>query len=137
MYDIVFISYGEPNADENYRHLKTRFPMAKRVTGVKGIHHAHIEAAMKCFTPMFWVVDADAYILDDFDFSYIVPKHDQDTVHVWRSQNPVNGLTYGYGGIKLLPRRATMNMNVLTSDMTTSITNKFKIMRPSIKHNQI
>ena len=48
MYDIVFISYQEPNADENYDKLKERFPLAKRVHGVKGIHQAHIEAAKKC-----------------------------------------------------------------------------------------
>ena len=32
MYDIVFISYQEPNADEVYEDLKARFPMAKRCT---------------------------------------------------------------------------------------------------------
>ena len=42
MYDIVFISYQEPNADENYNKLLKRFPLAKRVHGVKGIHQAHI-----------------------------------------------------------------------------------------------
>lgn len=56
MYDIVFISYQELNADENYAALKERFPMVKRVHGVKGIHQAHITAAKKCFTKMFWAV---------------------------------------------------------------------------------
>ena len=50
MYDIVFISYNELAADDNYALLKARFPMAKRVHGVKGIHQAHIKAAKKCFT---------------------------------------------------------------------------------------
>ena len=45
MYDIVFISYEEPNADDVYAELKERYPMAKRVHGVKGIHQAHIAAA--------------------------------------------------------------------------------------------
>jgi len=63
MYDIVFISYNETNAEENWLKLKERFPRAKRVDGVKGIHQAHIAAAKKCFTKMFWVVDADAIIL--------------------------------------------------------------------------
>ena len=34
--------------------------MAKRVKDVEGIHQAHIAAAKKCFTKMFWVVDGDA-----------------------------------------------------------------------------
>ncbi len=53
MYDIVFISYKELNADENWEVLKSRFPTAKRIHGVKGIHQAHIAAAKKCFTKMF------------------------------------------------------------------------------------
>lgn len=128
MYDIVFISYQEPNADENFERLKTKFPTAKRVHGVKGIHQAHIAAAKKCFTKMFWIVDGDAQIVDDFDFSYQVSAWDLDTVHVWRSQNPVNDLVYGYGGVKLFPRRLTIRMDTSKPDMTTSITDKFKAM---------
>jgi len=128
MYDIVFISYQEPSADANYAALKTRFPMTKRVHGVKGIHQAHIAAAKKCFTKMFWIVDGDAVIMDDFNFDYKVPSHQQDHVHVWRSKNPVNDLVYGYGGIKLFPRRMTINMDTSKPDMTTSITDKFKPM---------
>ena len=128
MYDIVFISYQESNADENYAALKERFPMAKRVDGVKGIHQAHIKAAKKCFTKMFWIVDADAIVMDDFKFDYTAPDHQLDHVHVWRSQNPINDLVYGYGGIKLFPRKLTIDMDISKPDMTTSITNKFKAM---------
>jgi len=126
MYDIVFISYKEPNADDNWEVLKSRFPMVKRVHGVKGIHQAHIAAAKKCFTKMFWIVDADAIVMDDFKFDYEVPEHQLDHVHVWRSQNPINDLVYGYGGLKLFPRKLTINMDVSKPDMTTSITDKFK-----------
>lgn len=128
MYDIVFISYQEINADINYNALKQRFPMAKRVDGVKGIHQAHIQAAKKCFTKMFWVVDADAKILPSFNFDYVVPTHQLDHVHVWRSVNPINDLEYGYGGVKLLPRELTIKMDVSNLDMTTSISNRFKAM---------
>lgn len=126
MYDIVFISYNEAYADENWNLLKSRFPTAKRVDGVKGIHQAHIKAAKKCFTKMFWVVDADAKLLDSFDFDYEVDEYNLETVHVWRSLNPVNGLTYGYGGVKLLPRALTIKMDTNKPDMTTSISSKFK-----------
>lgn len=126
MYDIIFISYDEPTADKNYSLLKERFPMAKRMHGVKGIHQAHIKAAKKCFTKMFWIVDADAIIVDDFNFDYVVPDHQLDHVHVWRSQNPVNDLVYGYGGVKLFPRKLTIDMDISKPDMTTSISSKFK-----------
>lgn len=126
MYDIIFISYNEAYADNNWNLLKSRFPTAKRVDGVKGIHQAHIKAAKKCFTKMFWVVDADAQLVPDFSFDYEVDDYNLETVHVWRSINPVNDLEYGYGGVKLLPRRLTLKMDTSKPDMTTSISDKFK-----------
>jgi hypothetical protein len=128
MYDIIFVSYNEAYANENFANLKERFPLIKRIDNIKGIHQAHIAAAKKAFTKMFWVVDADAIILDTFKFDYVVPECDLDIVHVWRSRNPVNGLEYGYGGVKLLPKKLTMNMPIDSIDMTMGISNKFKVM---------
>lgn len=128
MYDIVFISYNEPNAEQNWKSLKERFPMAKRVDKIKGIHQAHIAAAKKTFTKMFWAVDGDAQIVPSFKFDYEVPEWDLETVHVWRSKNPINDLEYGYGGVKLLPRVLTEQMSITNVDMTTSISKNFKAM---------
>ncbi len=125
-YDIVFISYFEDNAEENYEALLKRFPRAKRINKIKGIHNAHIKAAEKCNTDMIWIVDGDAIIKPDFNFDYEVSTYEQDIVHVWRSQNPINDMIYGYGGIKLLPRKLTLNMDTSTADMTTAISKKFK-----------
>jgi len=127
-YDIIFISYNEPQADENFARLKARFPYAQRVQGIKGIHQAHIAAAKKAFTKMFWVVDADAQILDTFNFDHVVSEYDLENVHVWRSMNPINDLEYGYGGVKLLPKSLTQNMDISKPDMTTSISSLFKAM---------
>ena len=127
-YDIVFISYNEPNADDNYNRLIERFPRAKRVHGIKGIHQAHIEAAKLCTTNMFFVVDGDAQVLEDFAFEHQVPKWQRDQVFVWRSRNPINDLEYGYGGVKLFPVKETINMDVTKTDMTTSISPKFNAM---------
>lgn len=126
MYDIFFISYNESNADENYKKLTLRFPYAQRTHGVKGIHEAHLASAKKSFTKMFWVVDGDAEILDTFNFDYVVSKYDRECVHVWRSKNPLNGLEYGYGGVKLLPKHLTIAMDMSKLDMTTSISSLFK-----------
>ena len=128
MYDIFFISYGEPNAEANWTKLKSRFPHAKRVKDVEGIHQAHMTAAKRSFTPMFWVVDADAEVLDSFQFDYSVWEGDYDIVHVWRSRNPVNDLIYGYGGVKLLPKKLTLALDTTKIDMTTSIGSRFKAM---------
>jgi hypothetical protein len=128
LYDVVFISYNEANAEENYLRLLDKCPRAKRVHGVKGIHNAHIKAATLCDTDMIWVVDGDAVIEDDFNFDLVMSSYDIDCVHVWRSRNPINDLEYGNGGVKLLPRQLTLNMDTNTSDMTTSISKKFKAM---------
>lgn len=128
-YDIVFISSDEKLAEQNYEILTNRFPRAHRVSNVKGIHQAHIAAAKLCDTEMFWVVDGDAEIIDNFYFDYYVPRYDPDskrTVHVWKSLNPVNNLIYGYGAVKLLPRQLTLDMDITKPDMTTSISPLFK-----------
>jgi hypothetical protein len=127
-YDIVFISYNEPNADYNFEKLKERFPRTKRIHGIEGIHQAHIAAAQLADTELFYVVDGDAFIVDDFNFDYAVPRYEKFHVHVWRSKNPFNELIYGYGGVKLLPREKTINMDVMSTDMTTSISNNFKLV---------
>jgi hypothetical protein len=127
IYDIVFISYFEKFADLHLEKLKSKFSKHKiyHVKDITGIHNAHIEAAKIATTEMLWVVDADAIIVDTFDFTFQKPYYEKDTVYVWQSQNPINDLVYGYGGIKLLPKNLTMKMKLDTVDMTTSISNRF------------
>ena len=130
-FDIAFISYYESFADENYRRLNYPSHKIYRVDGVKGIHQAHIEAAKMCQTDMFYVIDADAIIESDFEFNYQIPYYDfnaKSTVHVWKSRNPINGLEYGNGGVKLLPRQMTIDMDLSKPDMTTSISKWFRPM---------
>jgi len=128
MYDIIFISNNEPNADENWEILRSRFILAKRINDVKGIHNAHILAAKSSFTKMFWVVDGDARVLEEFKFDYVVPEYDLDCVHIFHSRNPINDLVYGYGAVKLLPRRLTLDVDTTSLDMTLSINNKIKVI---------
>lgn len=127
-FDIVMITYDEPDADKNYELLLKRFPKAKRVHGVSGIREAHIAAANLVNTEMFWVVDGDAIIKDSFEFKFNEIELDLNTVYVWKSENPINGLTYGYGGIKLLPTELTKNLDKNKPDITTSISNNFAII---------
>jgi cellulose synthase/poly-beta-1,6-N-acetylglucosamine synthase-like glycosyltransferase len=133
-HDVVFISYGETNAEKNFELLKQKYPKAKRVDGVAGIHEAHIDAAKIATTDYFWVVDADSVLVDDFTFEFLVPFYEKPKVRVWRSKNPVNGLIYGYGGVKLLPRFYTLHMKKNKPDMTTSISDLYE---PIIKLSNI
>ena len=66
--DIIFLSYDEPNADDNWHKLKDRYPHAKRVHGIKGIWEAHCECAKVSRSDHFFLVDGDNEILPEFDF---------------------------------------------------------------------
>jgi hypothetical protein len=128
MYDIIFISNNEIPAENHWRRLKSRFVTAYRIDGIKGIHAAHKLAANRALTKMFWVVDGDSYILDSFNFSYKVHDYDQDIVHIFKSINPINGLKYGYGAVKLLPKRLTQQLDESSLDMTMNISKKIKVI---------
>lgn len=128
MYEVFFISYHEINADEHWLKVKTRFPAARRINDVKGIRQAHIVAAEKSWTDLFYVVDGDADIVDDFSFDYKADEYNRQSVHVWHSINPVNDLRYGYGAIKLLPKKKVLEMDFNKPDMTTSISENFVVI---------
>jgi len=124
VFDIVFISYNEPNADSNWSKLRGRFPYARRVQGVAGIHKAHIVAAKTSLSEMIWIVDGDSQVTDDFNFENPEGLW-KESVYVYQAQNPLNSLSYGYGGIKLLPKWKTIHMDPTSVDMTTSISEHF------------
>jgi hypothetical protein len=126
--DVVFISYNEPNAEDNWKKVLAKAPNAKRVNGVKGIVAAHKQAADIVTTDMFYVVDGDADLADYWDFKFQPNLFDRDCVHVWRSINPVNDLKYGYGGVKLFPTKLVISADPTNTDMTTSLSDKFKLM---------
>ena len=127
-YDVIMLSYQEKFADRNYAKLLERVPNAKRVHGVKGIFNAHQAAANLADTRMFYVIDADALLLEEFNFEYFPSVWDEDTVHTWKSKNPVNDLIYGYGGLKLFPTQLLRDATDWRIDFTTSISEKFKPM---------
>lgn len=133
MYDLFMITYDEPMADYHWRALHDRFPSARRIEGVKGIHAAHRAAATASRTKHFWVVDADNEVIAQ-DFSYKVPEWDSGYVHLWHAKNPVNGLVYGWGGIKLFPRRVVLDRTEDGLDMTTSFELKIIPECASITH---
>ena len=110
-FDIVYISFDEPNAEQNYADLIDKCPWAKRSHGVFGSDAAHKAAAQLADTDRFITVDADNIVDPDFfnveiDMSRI---RDNDVIS-WAGKNEVNGLVYGNGGIKCWPKDVVMNM---------------------------
>ena len=101
-FDIIFLSYDEPNADKNFADLCNKAPWAKRVHGVKGFDAAHKAAAAAAETDRFITVDADNIVRDDFlSIELDMTKINRHDVISWAGKNVVNGLVYGNGGLKL------------------------------------
>ena len=110
-FDIIFISFDEPNADENYADLLDKCPWAKRSHGVFGSDAAHKAAADLAETDRFITIDADnivdpAFLSVDVDMDAI---GDMDVIS-WAGKNVINGLVYGNGGIKCWPKRVVYGM---------------------------
>lgn len=106
----IFLSYAEDNADDNWQLLLKQNPVAKRVHGVRGFDSAHRAASEKAktlkATPFFITVDGDNEVMSDFwelDTENIPPEFRLDTKAVlsWNAYNPMTGLCYGNGGLKL------------------------------------
>ena len=119
--DVVFISYHESNAEENWQRVLQKAPNAKRVDGVAGILNAHRAAAELAETDMFFVVDGDAYLVDEFDFTFSPDIFNRNSAYVYRSINPINRLSYGYGGVKVLPKQQVMYSDTNNVDITSSV----------------
>jgi len=119
-FDIFMISFHEAEADRNFAELKARFPEAKHVKNVEGIGNAHKEVGKQATSEMVWIVDADAEILEDFNFDYTPPMANMgNTTYVWSARNPINGLEYGYGGVKLFPKTQLEQLGHELPDYTT------------------
>jgi hypothetical protein len=111
--DIVYLSYDEPNAEENYADLLKLVPWAKRVHGVEGSDAAHKACARLSETHRVIVVDGDNKIRPDFLKQEVEFKDEVDldkSVISWGAQNVINGLIYGNGGIKCWPTQLVLDM---------------------------
>jgi hypothetical protein len=93
--DIVFISYDEPEADENYKKLSEKFPRAKRVHGVVGMENALAEAARVSSTPWYFAVFGKTELHPEFDFTFQPDYFQQPKHYIFYSENRVNKLVYG------------------------------------------
>ena len=109
-FDVVFLSYDEPNADLHYADLCNKVPWAKRVHGVKGSDHAHKAAAELSDTDWFVTVDADNIVDPDFFNLELDMSDPKIQVYGWCGRNSINGLRYGNGGLKIWKKDFVLNM---------------------------
>jgi len=109
-FDVIFLSYDEPNCEKHYAQLLDICPWAKRVHGVKGFDSAHRACAEVSDTEWFITVDGDNTVRPDF-FDVQVNIDNRIGCISWRGLNAINGLAYGNGGLKLWAKSFVERMN--------------------------
>ena len=112
-YTTVFLSYDEPNCEENYQHLLSLNPNALRVHGVKGSDTAHKEVGKLSKTENVIVIDGDNFVKPNF-FNTTIELPDttdlKTSVLSFSAYNTINGNSYGNGGIKVWPVKLLEDM---------------------------
>ncbi|MFF2013717.1 hypothetical protein ACFVWY_32285 [Streptomyces sp. NPDC058195] len=110
-FDAVFLSYDEPMANSLHARVqRTLGGLVKRLHGVHGMRRAYRLCAEVVEREQFFLADGDFAIDTDFDQVSVAPLDEGVSMRVWRTVNPVNGLSYGYGGLKLIRRSALREM---------------------------
>ena len=111
--DIIFLSYDEPNAEENWTDLKNKIPWAKGVHGVEGSDAAHKACADLSDTKHFVTVDGDTIVDPKFmhvELDYEKLGVDDDYQFSWCGKVNINGLMYGNGSLKMWTKDFVQNM---------------------------
>ena len=127
-YPVVFLSYDEPNADENYEYLLKFRPDALRVHGVKGSDAAHKACAESVSDTRFFTVDGDCRV----DMKFWRSLHIHSPVEIndhstlsFSGRNSVNGLCYGNGGVKLWSKQAVLEMRTHEASQSSDSSTDF------------
>ena len=116
--DCIYLTYDEPNAEENWVKIKNMIPWAQRVDGIKGSDAAHKAAGVTSSTERFVLIDGDN-IPDPAFFNLTLEFPTEEYEHAvfrWRARNHVNGLMYGNGGLSSWTKEFVANM--LTHEAT-------------------
>ncbi|MEM9972097.1 MAG: hypothetical protein AAF762_13510, partial [Pseudomonadota bacterium] len=110
-FPVVFMSYDEPCAEQNWMALRRVVPGAVRVHGVTGLDACHKAAADAVGGDWVVTVDADTRLLPGAE-RIVVPDDLLSDVYRldWLSRNSVNGLWTGNGCLKLWPKRLLRDM---------------------------
>lgn len=111
LFDAVMLSYDEPIADKLHARLQRVLSMpVKRLHGVHGMRRAYRLTAELVDSEQFLLADGDFVVGTEFDIRSVKPLDADVSMRVWQARNTINGLVYGYGGLKLIRRTALREM---------------------------
>lgn len=121
---VYFLYTDEDNLNENWERLQMFAPWAEAIASVGTIFESHKHIADRCESDRFYVVDADCWIVDKFTFNKKIDLTPR-SVAVFRAKNPINGLVYGHGGIKLFSKDCFSVERLDRPDMTTTLADSY------------
>lgn len=111
--DIVFLSNGEINADENYEHLlyvtrglKNRIV---RVDGINGRVSAYHATALASNTSWAFTVFAKIKVDNKFDWGWQPDRLQRPKHYIFTALNPLNGLEYGHQAVIAYNKKLVLN----------------------------
>ena len=113
--DIVFISNGEPVANETFAHLQNvtgnlfREQRIHHVKGINGRVAAYHAAAKASSTPWFFAVFAKLFVDEKFNWDWQPDRMQQAKHYIFHALNPVNGLEYGHQAMIAYNRQLVLN----------------------------
>jgi hypothetical protein len=121
--DIVFISNGETNAEDNWTMLESRIigletnklHRVDRVNGRAAAYHAAAEAST---TPWFFAVFGKLAIDFDFDWAWQPDRMQEAKHYIFHARNPVNGLVYGHQAMIAYNRQLVLDNPGVGLDFT-------------------
>ena len=118
--DIVFISNGESNAEQNYKRLSLlpKDNRLVRVDSINGRAAAYHAAAKASTTPWFFAVFAKLEVDIDFDFAWQPDRMQQAKHYIFHAGNPVNGLVYGHQAMIAYNRQLALENTGVGLDFT-------------------
>ena len=108
--DIIFISNGEPAADENYEHLKS-LNLPNRILhqfDIQGRVRSQKTAASASNTDWYFLVNAKLRVNPEFDFSWQPDRLQKPKHYIFMATNPVNHLEYGHQAIVANNKKLTI-----------------------------
>ena len=119
--DIIYISNGESNAEETYKHLvNITGREIKRVQNVDGRDNAFKIAAEMSSTPWFFKIPAKLKVNEKFDWAWQPDWLQEPKHYIFHARNPVNGLEYGHMAMVAYNRRLVLDTHLEGLDFTLS-----------------
>lgn len=116
--EVVYLTYKELQAEDNFTFLIKKWPFVKRLHGVRGLTRAFRLSSELVNSKYYVLIDGDNKIKEDFDITSVQLPQKPNTLTFYMTQNPVNDLVYGYGGIKVCP---TSNFRQIEDNRTDPI----------------